>query len=396
MSISISGNNSGGGTNNVPYIESTIWGDFTSNAVKISPVADHEAILLQSDEQALLRYHVRDSAWQNNVVVTGVQSYSIDGSDFWITYTVTPEERALPTGLHYFVSNFGPWGGYVQITASTLNTLTIWYPSASFTEADVQDLQALPTEAFSGCYINLPSIYSQFRVTANGSFIQNANWTETPTYYQYWHFDNAGNLTLPYGNVAISAPTGDLNLVSNNANIIFSPDGDIYKGSATANNRIATIGDLIPAKSYLFASSQNEATTATSAALDTYAELNDTLTANNEYANLQLQNGQNITNTGSSTMVVKFTGTITMRAKQSYNVISVAFFKNDAAAISEMDGLTGQAMEDPGVSANEWLNLAWQTVVSLAPGDYVSVHVKDTSSDVDIVSRHVSVIATEL
>jgi hypothetical protein len=194
MSINVTGNNG-----NTPFIESTIWGDFTNNAVKISPIADHEAILVQSDEQSLLRYHVRDSAWLNNIFVTGTQSYNIDGSDFYITYTITPQERVLPTGFHYIISTMGPWGGYLEITNSTINTLTVYYPSPSFTEQDVIDIQNLPPLAYTefNFYINVPSIYTQFRARNSGAWIQNANWTESPTYSYDWHFDNDGITHAP-------------------------------------------------------------------------------------------------------------------------------------------------------------------------------------------------------
>jgi hypothetical protein len=195
--INVTNSGSGGGSTHFHHTQDSIWGDFSSNSVKISPIADHEAILVQSDEQSLLRYHVRDNALQNSIVMTGVQSYNIDGSDFYITYTINTQERALPLGYHYFIGNMGPWSGYLEVTNSTINTITVYYPSAPFTEGDVQDLQGLPSSNFVEIYINAPSIYSQFRARSNGAYIQNANWTESPTYSYDWHFDNDGITHAP-------------------------------------------------------------------------------------------------------------------------------------------------------------------------------------------------------
>ena len=287
MSIHVSSDNSGSGASNVPGIKTSIWGDFTANSIKISPIADHEAILIQSDEQALLRYHVRDSNFDVNsfdvtgldsytwhtststspdfINITGLRTFAVDDTSFyavgdyakvwdagddtrwysgiitdlvqntsmtinidtlapgadpeiqtssWKIYSATivwaigPTERILPANYHYGMNGVMGFDGYYFVPSTTATTVTMQYTNPQFIETWPADVQALnfATENINA-YLNVPSIYSHFRAKSNGAWIQNANWSENPTYSYDWHFRNDGVLDAPgqindnYGNI---------------------------------------------------------------------------------------------------------------------------------------------------------------------------------------------------
>jgi hypothetical protein len=285
ISVTNSGENS---VNPVPGLKTSLWSDFTpwpNQSIKISPIADHQSILMQSDEQALLRYHVRDSNFDvNGFDVTGLDSYTwkeitststhipdanyarnfdvtdtgfyaigdyikiYDSSDFtrwmsgtitdliqnttiqittdtlagdpevpsstWIMYSVTTvwsigaTERILPANYHYEMNGVMGFDGYYFVPATTATTVTMQYTNPQFDEAYTASVQALDFAAENiNAYLNVPSIYSQFRTRSNGAWIQNANWSENPTYSYDWHFGNDGVLDAPgkindnYGNI---------------------------------------------------------------------------------------------------------------------------------------------------------------------------------------------------
>ena len=61
----------------------------------------------------------------------------------------------------------------------------------------------------------------------------------------YLSVDNGtGKFTVRSGYALDLSASGDINIVSNNGDIVINPDGSAYIGSVTANNRIATISDL--------------------------------------------------------------------------------------------------------------------------------------------------------
>ena len=273
--------------NGLTYIQETLWDDFSSNAVKISPIADNEAILVQSDDEALLRYHVRDSNFDvNGFDVTGLDSYTwhtststspdfidfvglrtftVDNTSFyavgdyakvwdaaddtrWYSGTITalvadtsitididtlasgadplietslwkiysativwaigPTERTLPANYHYQMNGVMGFDGYYFVPSTTPLTVTMQYTNPLFNETWPADVQALDFAAENiNAYLNVPSIYSHFRAKSNGAWIQNANWSENPTYSYDWHFRNDGVLDAPgqindnYGNI---------------------------------------------------------------------------------------------------------------------------------------------------------------------------------------------------
>jgi hypothetical protein len=282
-----SDSNTGAGLN---YIQETLWDDFSSNAVKISPIADNESILVQSDNQALLRYHVRDSNWDANgfdvtgldsytwhtststspdfIDITGIRTFAVDNTSFyavgdyakvwdaaddnrWYSGTITdlvtdtsmtinidtlatgadPEietsswkiysativwaigstERVLPANYHYQMNGVMGFDGYYFVPSTTAGTVTMQYTNPLFNETWPADVQALDFAAEGiTAYLGVPSIYSQFRTRSNGAWIQNANWSENPTYSYDWHFQNNGSIHFPYQSSNARTGSGDV------------------------------------------------------------------------------------------------------------------------------------------------------------------------------------------
>jgi hypothetical protein len=304
--------------NGLTYIQETLWDDFTpwpNQSVKISPVADHQSILVQSDEQALLRYHVRDSNFDvNGFDVTGLDSYiwhtttstspdfidvlglrtfTVDSTSFytvgdyvkvwdagddtrWYSGTITAliadtsitinidtlapgadpaietslwkiysativwaigqTERILPAGYHYQMNGVMGFDGYYLVPSTTAGTVTMQYTNPLFNETWPADVQALDFAAENiNAYLGVPSIYSQFRTRSNGAWIQNANWSENPTYYYDWHFKNDGSINFPYNTSNARTGSGEVLQFGNNNNqtIITGPKTDDTHVTAT-------------------------------------------------------------------------------------------------------------------------------------------------------------------
>jgi hypothetical protein len=312
--------------NGLTYIQETLWDDFTpypNQSIKISPILDNQSILMQSDEQALLRYHVRDSNWDaNGFDVTGLDSYiwhtatstspdfidgfglrtfTVDSTGFYqvgdyakvwdaeddtrwysgtitalvadtsitiyidslasgadpaietslwkiysatIVWAITPTERVLPAGYHYGMNGVMGFDGYYRVPSTTLGTVTMQYTNPQFNETWPADVQALDFAAESiNAYLDVPSIYSQFRTRSNGAWIQNANWSENPTYSYDWHFQNNGAIHFPYQSSNARTGYGDALKFATSVDQAIIAGPDTTSGAPTAQRLVVAGAD---------------------------------------------------------------------------------------------------------------------------------------------------------
>jgi hypothetical protein len=89
--------------------------------------------------------------------------------------------------------------GYNKVVSSTQTSIVMQYVNPDFDAAYIETIGNADWIAENYyAYLGVPSIYSQFRTKSDGSWIQNANWTEDPTYSYDWHFKNDGSIDFPY------------------------------------------------------------------------------------------------------------------------------------------------------------------------------------------------------
>jgi len=173
---------------NTNLIRNDIWG-YPNDAVRMTPYEWGQAIMMASSSDAIIRWHVRETAYGNTNIL-GVVNIITDGATY-VTYSIASQEYPLPTGYHYYVyTDNSDYSGYLYATDSSLDTITIQYSSAP------------PSEFYGSGYISAPSLYNQVQAQSNGVVVKVANWTEDPTYSYNWYFDTEGNFRLPqYGSI---------------------------------------------------------------------------------------------------------------------------------------------------------------------------------------------------
>lgn len=253
-----------GGSGNNALIKSGHWNYPSINGVAIQPTADGESIALKSSNSAALRWHIRDGGPSLANYAPSIISINNPGTDGNIvTFNISEQEVAPPVGYHYGVSidtGDTQYSGRYISTASTTTTLTLDY---------VVSTDSYNRDGVTG-YITLPSVYNQVEARQDGIWIKNANWSEDPTFTNYWQFKTDGSISFPTRPSNARAGYGEILQFGNNSSqsIITGPPaqdgsaaqrivvqgqngsstggegGDVYlwAGSGVANN--ATGGDI--------------------------------------------------------------------------------------------------------------------------------------------------------
>ena len=217
-------------------IKTTLWGYPTGNTQRISNAIDGEGIIVASSSSAALRWHVRDqdpSLGRAPIYINAVTSKTGTGP-FEVTFDIGTQSSIPVTGYHYIVYAAGGYPGTYMCTGSTINSVTLEYPS------DPGDFLNGPGDA----YFVTPSLYSQVQTLPDGVWIKNADWTESPTYAYYWQFDNSGTLNFPIsanGNASFASPSGfefsantSVLIYTADGKLILPPNGDILYNNGTS------------------------------------------------------------------------------------------------------------------------------------------------------------------